>query len=144
MGKFLFHTSRWQFWWGYFIVFVLAMFSIWLWDAGEDGMSLFFGALAVVLYVILELMTRLERVVLDDRVVEFHTGLLHRKSFRTPYSAIASVELIQAPLQRLFKTGDVLIDTPGTERVEITLRNFNNAPRIERIVRERMHHKVRA
>jgi len=134
-----FHISRWRFWWGYTVVFVLVMLAIWFTDKGADAASWIVALLAIALIVVLELMIRMEQVTITDVSIEYRAGLLSKNINRATYSSISNVAAHQTFFQRVFRFGDVHIDTPGSSKVEISLNNFSDASKIQKMISDNIH-----
>jgi len=134
-----FHISRWRFWWAYFIVILLAMLAIWLNDRGYDRSVWISAVFALILFVILEFMIRLERVDITDAQIELRRGIFSKDVTRVMYHSISDVTARQTFLQRILRFGDVEIDTPGSPKAEIVLTGFEEAAKIDAIISGHIH-----
>ncbi len=134
-----FHISRWRYWWGYVVVFLLVMLAIWFTDRAADAPAWIIGSLAVVLFIVLEIVIRLERIVVGDSEIELRKGILSKSIIRISLNKVSNVSISQSVLQRILRYGDVEIDTPGGPTAEIVLKGFEEAGKIERLVSERIH-----
>ncbi len=123
-----FHLSRWKFWWAYALVFVLIMLAIWFTDRANDASSYVAGGIAILLFIVFEIIIRRERINVVDTGIEYRKGK-NIKHF--PFSSISSVELSQSAFQKLVRSGDVHIQ--GHEH--IILKGFEEVNKIVKAVK---------
>ncbi len=131
-----FHISRWRYWWGYAVVFLLVLLAIWFTDRAADNASWVSGTVAIALFVILEFVIRLERIRITDSEIEIRRGLFGKSIQRLPYGSVSSVSAVQTFLKKTLRYGDLMIKTAGDE---IVLLNFQDPAKIERAVGRRIH-----
>jgi uncharacterized membrane protein YdbT with pleckstrin-like domain len=134
-----FHISRWRYGWGYIVVFSLVIIAIWFTDHGGDTASYIAGGLALVLFFLLEILVRMERLVISDSGIKLRKGFLSKNVTRVAYSTISNVSVSQSVFQRLLRYGDIEIDTPGGPTAEIVLLKFQDAGKIERLISSYIH-----
>ncbi|MEM3154123.1 MAG: PH domain-containing protein [Candidatus Woesearchaeota archaeon] len=127
-----FHISRWRYWWAYLVVILLVLYAIWLTDRAADVASWIVGSVAFVLFVIMEVMIRRRRVIIND-AVEIISGNVRT---RVDFKKIAGVSVQQSVLQNLLRYGTVIIKLPGEE---IVLAGFAEPNRIKRQVDSHLH-----
>jgi uncharacterized membrane protein YdbT with pleckstrin-like domain len=72
--------------------------------------------------------------IITEHGIEFRKGILSRHVMRASYQSVSNVFVRQSLLQRIFKFGDVDIDTAGGPEPEIVLHNFQKAGRIEEMI----------
>ncbi len=75
-------------------------------------------------------------VVTATRVIT-HKGLLSRRQVEIRIDHIRSVEVRQGALQRLLKTGDVLLGTAGTAGYEAVLKDVEVPAQVCAVIRDR-------
>lgn len=139
----VFHTSRWHFWYGYFVIFLAVIFGIWSLDSGFDAFSLVCFIVAGVFLLVFELLVWLHRFRFSDNEFYLSVGILSIKTTRAYYSSVADVTVDQSLLGRVFGYGDVHINTTGSDAPEIVLRCFASARKIEKVLSERIRkHRV--
>ncbi|VVB81293.1 Bacterial PH domain protein [uncultured archaeon] len=135
--KMKFHISRWNYWWAYLIVTVLVLLAIWFSDKAYDRASWISGGVALILFLILELLIRSERVIVDGENLELRQGLLSKESTRISCKSVSNVSVSQSFLQRLLRYGDLEIRTTAGDYV---LRSFEEPGKIERALSKHLKH----
>ena len=133
-----FHISRWKYWWVYLLVIVLVLLAIWFSDKAFDKASWICGGVALVLFLILELLIRSERVFIDGEHIEFRSGIFSKESTKVSCKSISNVSVSQSLLQRLLRFGDVEIRSTGGDYV---LTGFEEPNKIERLLSAHLKHK---
>lgn len=126
-----FHISRWKYWWVYLLVIVLVLLAIWFSDKAYDKASWISGGVAVVLFLILELLIRSERVFIDGEHIEFRSGIFSKESTKLSCKSVSNVSVKQSLLQRLLRFGDVEIRSTGGDYL---LNGFEEPNKIERLL----------
>jgi len=137
-----FHISRWRYWLGYLVVFMLVIATIWFNDRAADVAAWIMGLLGLVLLVVLEIMIRIDTLIVKDDALEHRIGILSRNVTRITYNSISNVSTNQTLFQRIFGFGDVYIDTPGQtpgREFEIVLKGFARPNKIEQLVGTYIH-----
>ena len=127
-----FHISRWRYWWGYLLVFILFFSAIWFSDRAVDAAAWLVGSLGIGFLVLFEYLIRVERIDVGDELLIIKSKLVRR----VQYSQISNVSLSQTGLQNLLRYGDVLVKLPGEE---IMLSRFEEAGKIERQINKHLH-----
>ena len=131
-----FHISRWRYWWGYAVVFLLVLLAIWFTDLAADTASWITGSIAIVIFLVFEFLIRLERIKITEADVKIIKGVFTRSTTHLSYSSIAGVSSIQTLLQKILRFGNVKIDTPGSE---IVLLSYQDPPKIEKAISTYLH-----
>lgn len=134
-----FHISRWHYWYGYAFLIILLAVAAWRLLGGSINWFLFLGIAALVLLIIFEILIRLEQVIITENGIEFRKGILSRHVTRASYQSVSNVFIRQSLFQRMFKFGDVDIDTAGGPEPEIVLHNFQKAGKIEELIESHSH-----
>ena len=134
-----FHISRWRYWWGYAVILVLAGLYIWLIDRGADAVAWIAATAAFFFLVLFEILIRSETLELTEHEVIHRMGILSRKVIRAGYQSLSNVAVHQNVPQRILRYGDVMLDTPGTDATEMTLKAFTNPIKIEKIIHDNLH-----
>jgi uncharacterized membrane protein YdbT with pleckstrin-like domain len=132
-----FHISRWRYWWGYTVVFILVLAAIWFTDRAADAASWITGIVALISFIIFEFIIRRERIAITDSGVEVRRGIFKAEVTSIPYEKIAAVSTSQTVLQNVLRFGDVQIDTSSP--AEIVLIGFEEPGKIERQISSRLH-----
>jgi uncharacterized membrane protein YdbT with pleckstrin-like domain len=127
-----FHISRWRYWWAYFVVILFALYSFWLTDRAEDVASWTAGIAALILFIIMEIVIRRQRVITKNSV-EIRS---EKETKRIEFSKISHVSVVQSFLQHLLRYGTVVIKSPGED---IVLLNFAEAGKIARSIQKHLH-----
>jgi hypothetical protein len=128
-----FHISRWRYWWGYAVAFLLVMLAIWFTDRASDAQSYVAGGIAIAVFFVFEVLIRREQV----RFVENGIDIARGKEVRhVSYNSISDASAIQTAWQSVLRFGDVLIKKPGEE---IVLKNFVEPGKIARAIGTRIH-----
>ena len=139
-----FRRSRMRYFFLYSLSFALIIFAIWLYDsATQENAYIIAWVLALIglaLISSLEILIRYERITLTEHEIEHREGLLSKKVMRINYHSISNVNLNQTLIQRLFRFGDVYLDTPGGAGYEIVLKSFSDAAKIEQLIAAKTKH----
>lgn len=117
-------------------VFVLIL---WIWD-----INTFTGAvisIAVLVWLVLAgfryAAWRRTEFIVTDRRVAYHTGLLHRTGVGIPLDRINNVNYSQTFIERMFRSGDLLIESAG-ESGDTTFHNIPNPQGAQHMVYEQI------
>ena len=121
------------------LTLLIATSAVYLADNSVNFPAWVPGLIAVVLFTILEISIRKERIELTDKEIEFREGIIAKKITRVPYHSISNVLLNQTVFQRLMRYGDLFIDTPGGEGYKISLRSFDGAAKMETTIKSHIH-----
>lgn len=128
-----FHISRWQYWWGYLVVFLLVLLAIWFTDRAQDLQSYVAGGIALIILLVFEFIVRKEKVRFADDGIEIIRG---KEVENVSFDSISDASAIQSALQSVLRCGDVVIKVPNRE---IVLKNFEEPGRIARAIGTRIH-----
>lgn len=128
-----FHISRWQYWWGYLVVFLLVLLAIWFTDRAQDLQSYVAGGIALIILLVFEFIVRKEKVRFADDGIEIIRG---KDVENVSFDSISDASAIQSALQSVLRCGDVVIKVPNRE---IVLNNFEEPGRIARAIGTRIH-----
>ncbi len=128
-----FHISRWQYWWGYLVVFLLVLLAIWFTDRAQDLQSYVAGGIALIILLVFEFIVRKEKVRFADDGIEIIRG---KDVENVSFDSISDASAIQSALQSVLRCGDVVIKVPNRE---IVLKNFEEPGRIARAIGTRIH-----
>jgi uncharacterized membrane protein YdbT with pleckstrin-like domain len=132
-----FRRSRWRYFLWYALAAILIVSSIYAFDSGYDFLSYVMGFMGVIMLILLEFQIRYHVLILNPHEIIMKRGLFSIKSKTIAYSAIVDVGVHQTFLQRLFRYGQLEIDTPGTSGIEIIMPAICRPWKIEKILRER-------
>ena len=141
-----YRKSRWHYGWAYFLIAISLFFSIFFYDKGQNTVSHLLTAIALILLIIFEFLIRVKKIILTKDSVKLREGIFSKRVVNTHYSDISDVGVHQSILQRILNYGNVGINTPGKEDVEIVLRNAVRPNKIHDLVTkqiERHRTKVR-
>lgn len=128
-----FHISRWQYWWGYLVVFLLVLLAIWFTDRAQDLQSYVAGGIALIILLVFEFIVRKEKVRFADDGIEIVRG---KDVENVSFDSISDASALQTALQSVLRCGDVVIKVPNRE---IVLKNFEEPGRIARAIGTRIH-----
>jgi len=127
-----FHISRWRYWWAYLLVFLLVLSAIWLTDNGKDAASWAVGVIALVMFIILEFVIRLERLVINDAV---EIRRFRKEATSIPFVSISNAAAVQTTAQHILRYGDVIIKSSSGE---VLLANFEEPVKIEKLISQKI------
>jgi uncharacterized membrane protein YdbT with pleckstrin-like domain len=112
-------------------------------DWGQTAKNVVFGVIAVIWLVLVGWLTLwpflgwlTTHFVITDRRVMFRHGLLTRSGIDIPLARINSVEFRHGILDRLVRTGTLIIESASQDPLE-----FNDIPRVEQ-VHALLYHEV--
>lgn len=138
-----FHTSRWKYWPGYFVVVLFLAVLVWAIVSSNFGIVVLLLALALVVLLVIEVYVHRVRVVISKHDIAMHVGVLSKKVVRVHFSNISDVSIEQSFLERLFNVGTVRVNTSGTDQTEMTIKHVSSPGKIERTIAEQLHrHKM--
>ncbi len=127
-----FHISRWRYWWAYLVIILLAMYAFWLTDRAQDAASWTAGIAALILFIIMEIVIRRQRIKIGD-FVEIMSG---NERTRIEFKSVSGVSVQQSVLQNILRHGSITIKLPGEE---IVLSGFAEPNKIRKQIESRMH-----
>ena len=128
-----FHISRWKYWWGYTVVFLLVLLAIWFTDRAQDFQSYVAIVIAIVLFVVFEVFIRREKVKFVEDGIEIIRG---KDVEKVSFDSVSDSSAIQTGLKSVLNFGDVLIKIPARD---IVLKDFEEPGRIARAIGTRIH-----
>ncbi|MBS3124903.1 PH domain-containing protein [Candidatus Woesearchaeota archaeon] len=126
-----FHISRWHFWWGYTVLFVLLVAGMWFNDRAQDLQARVFFVLSVILFVILEVVVHGEQVSLEKSRVVIAKGY-PRKRTAVDYQSIAGVQIEQCGLQKLFGCGTLTIK--NKEGGTLSVKHIEHVTKLHKVL----------
>ncbi len=132
-----FHVSRWKFWWGYALIIVLAILTMWLNDNALDSTAKTVGVITIIMLVFFEVKVRKEQVKVTSAGLVYWTG---KKARKVPFSKVGHITFNQSSVQQALGYGDVLVKVSHDD--ELVLSEFQTVAKLERAIRrgiEREH-----
>lgn len=133
-----YRRSRWYYAWAYFLIVLSLFFSIFFYDKGYNTISYVLTVFGLILLVIFEFLIRLKKIVLTRDSVKLREGILSKSVVNAHYSDISDVGVQQSFLQRILNFGDVGVNTPGMEDVEIILRSAVRPNKIHDLIEKQI------
>ena len=91
-------------------------------------LDLFLGlvwAIAIVSIVIAFVKAKIQYIEVDDEGITMHIGLFNKKTTYVPYERVTNIAVHRNLLERVFLLGSLQIDTAGTNRAEINMKNIS-------------------
>ncbi len=113
------------------LVALLVFASIWAYDKAMDALGMIAAVIAVLLFVIFEVLIRMKRIILMDSGLQISEGIRSRRITNIAYEHISNVEVSQSVMQRLLGFGTVRITGNFPE---ILLENFSLPRKIEKAI----------
>lgn len=127
------HTSRVKYLFVYLVILALFAVSIFTFIKKIDVIPLMTSAIALLFLIVFETMIRIETLIITQDSVLHEVGILAKKRTVIHFSSITDITTNQSTMQRIFGTGDVHINTGGTNEAEAVFKSF---PRIGKIHEE--------
>lgn len=131
--------------WWYFateIIGGLIILGVFILVAALFGVGAVSGTLIAVAILVWLVMSAIKyaawrrtEFIVTDRKVAYHTGLLHRTGVSIPLDRINNVNYSQTFIERMFKSGDLLIESAG-ESGDTTFHNIPNPQGAQHLVYE--------
>ena len=128
-----FHLSRWRYWWGYSVVFLLIMLAIWFTDRARDKASWVVGGFALILFLILEGLIRFERLKVTEAGIEYRKG---KSVSRLSYDSVSKLSTDQSVWQSVLRYGTLVVHSP---RGDLVLFSFQDPRKIEKAINKMLH-----
>lgn len=85
------------------------------------GILIAFTLFAMILAYI---RARIQYIEVKDEGLSVHKGLFNKKVMFIPYARITNLRINRSVVERLFRLGNVEIDTAGTHDIEVTMWNI--------------------
>ena len=89
-----------------------------------DILFLFIGLVAAISIVISFIKAKIQYIEVDSEGITMHIGLFNKKTTYVPYERVTNVGVHRTLLERIFKLGSLQVDTAGTNKAEINMRNI--------------------
>ncbi|WP_297084702.1 PH domain-containing protein [uncultured Demequina sp.] len=129
----------------WFIVIVVAATFGLVWSSGLEGLggTIATGAVVVAAIALLSWLTitpvirwATTHFVITDRRILFRTGIITRTGIDIPVRRIASVQFRHGLIDRIFRTGTLIVESASDDPLE-----FTNIPEVEK-VHQMIYHEL--
>ena len=92
------------------------------------------GAIALVSIILAFIRAKIQYIEVDEEGITMHMGLFNKKTVYVPYERITNIAVHRNLVERIFLLGSLQIDTAGTNRAEINMKNIP-AKYLDRIIK---------